>query len=271
MAKKNRPMKLLVGADPEVFIKKDGEYVPAWGLPFGNKHKPLKTKHGSVQVDGLAMEFNSYPAATEKGFIHNVKSAFQDLQGLLVSHDPGFSVDIVPVADFDKAMATLPDEAKVLGCNMDFDAYSMSPNEIPCSGEVFRTGAGHIHLGFTNKGEPDSIPYVHYCAAIVRELDYYLGLPSLKWDTDGRRRKLYGKAGAFRPKPYGLEYRVLSNKWLSDEKLIGFVFRQASDAYHNFKKGNLLQDKYGNFAENMINDNVTGWRYQNDITEIKDV
>jgi hypothetical protein len=35
MAKKNRPMKLLVGADPEVFIKKDGEYVPAWGLPFG--------------------------------------------------------------------------------------------------------------------------------------------------------------------------------------------------------------------------------------------
>src|SRR6185369_13873966 len=167
-------------------------------------------------------------------------------------------------------MPTLPDEAKVLGCNLDFDAYSMSPNDIPCSTEDFRTGAGHIHLGFTSAGEPDSIPYITYCASIVRELDYYLGLPSLKWDPDGRRRKLYGKAGAFRPKKYGLEYRVLSNRWLSDEKLMGFVFRKAHEAYQNFKKDDLLAERYGDFAAKCIDENIINWRYQNDLKEIEE-
>lgn len=271
MAKRKRDHgKLLVGADPEVFIKKDGEYFPAYGLPFGNKQKPMKTRNGSIQVDGLAMEFNTFPAASEKGFIKNVNAAFADLCGILVRHDPAFSVDVCPVADFAKVLPTLPDEAKVLGCNMDFDAYSMSPNDIPDQGLDFRTGAGHIHLGFTDQGEPDSIPYISYCAAIVRELDYYLGLPSLKWDTDGRRRKLYGAAGAFRPKKYGLEYRVLSNKWLVDEKIMGFIFRKSHEAFTNFKKGNILYDKYGDFAANAINDNMTHWRYQNDIAEIQE-
>lgn len=270
MAKKNKHHKLLIGADPEVFIKKDDEYFPAFGLPFGNKSNPMKTRNGSIQVDGLAMEFNTFPAGTEKGFIKNVNAAFSDLRGILIRHDPAFVVDVCPVADFAKVLPTLPDEARILGCNMDFDAYSMSPNEIPDMGADFRTGAGHIHLGFTDKGEPDSIPYINYCAGIVRELDYYLGLPSLKWDTDGRRRKLYGAAGAFRPKKYGVEYRVLSNKWLTDEKIMGFIFRQATKAFENFKKGNVLYDKYGDFAANIINDNNVNWRVFSNLPEIED-
>ncbi len=40
------------------------------------------------------------------------------------------------------------------------------------------------------------------------------------YDKDTERRGMYGKAGAFRPKPYGVEYRTLSNAWLSNDERI---------------------------------------------------
>jgi hypothetical protein len=52
----------------------------------------------------------------------------------------------------------------------------------------------------------------------------FLGLWSVINDPDTRRRQLYGKAGAIRFKPYGIEYRTLSNFWLADPKLIEKVW-----------------------------------------------
>jgi hypothetical protein len=62
------------------------------------------------------------------------------------------------------------------------------------------------------------------CAVLVKQLDSVLFPVSLLWDTDHRRRALYGTPGSFRPKTYGLEYRVLSNKWLVDEGLAAWVY-----------------------------------------------
>jgi hypothetical protein len=36
---------------------------------------------------------------------------------------------------------------------------------------------------------------------------------------------LYGKAGAFRPKPYGAEYRTLSSFWIFSEPLREWAYR----------------------------------------------
>jgi hypothetical protein len=49
----------------------------------------------------------------------------------------------------------------------------------------------------------------------VKQLDWYLGGWSLKHDSDPTRRTLYGRAGACRLKSYGVEYRVLSNFWMT--------------------------------------------------------
>src|SRR3546814_1862742 len=56
------------------------------------------------------------------------------------------------------------------------------------------------------------------CSDLVKQLDWYLGLWSLGKDKDKVRRSLYGKAGACRIKPYGVEYRVLSNFWIKNKK-----------------------------------------------------
>ena len=43
-------------------------------------------------------------------------------------------------------------------------------------------------------------------------------------DRDPLRRELYGKAGAFRPKPYGVEYRTPSNIWIRSRDMRRCIF-----------------------------------------------
>jgi hypothetical protein len=48
---------------------------------------------------------------------------------------------------------------------------------------------------------------------------------------------MYGAAGAFRPKPYGVEYRVLSNAWLQSEELMAWVYRTTTKAITDLFEG----------------------------------
>ena len=52
----------------------------------------------------------------------------------------------------------------------------------------------------------------------------YLGIPSVVKDPDTKRRTLYGKAGDFRLRPYGLEYRSLSSYMMSSKENLEFVW-----------------------------------------------
>jgi hypothetical protein len=61
--------------------------------------------------------------------------------------------------------------------------------------------------------------------AAARQLDFYLGLPSLLFEPQSVRRELYGRAGACRITHYGVEYRVLGNTWLRDIDLVRLVYR----------------------------------------------
>jgi hypothetical protein len=84
--------------------------------------------------------------------------------------------------------------------------------------------------------------------AITKQMDFYLGLPSLLFDHDQERREMYGQAGAFRPKPYGVEYRVLSNRWLDSEHLMRWVFRSSLLAMQTVRERQ-LHEVYGDIQD----------------------
>jgi hypothetical protein len=70
-----------------------------------------------------------------------------------------------------------------------------------------------LHFGWgTNLDGPD---HFKDCIVFIKFIDYLLFDYSKKWDKDEERRALYGQRGAFRPKPYGVEYRSLSNAWVT--------------------------------------------------------
>lgn len=205
------------GADPELFIQNEEtlEFVSAGGIIPGTKDNPVKVQYGAVQQDGVAAEFNIDPVDNFHDFERNIKSVIKSLQSYLPA---GHRLVGVPSAVFTPAAwDKVADYDKILGCSPDMNAWTGDVNPPPSmEGELERTrcAGGHIHFGWTENAALDDLDHLKNANELVQQLDYYLGGWSLQLDTEPTRRKLYGKAGACRVKPYGVEYRVLSNFWL---------------------------------------------------------
>lgn len=223
---------ITIGADPELFVynKRTKSYVSAHDLFPGTKYSPFPTAKGAIQVDGVSAEFNVNPAEEVEEFLSNI-SHTTSLMRKMIS-DPDLTLVAEPVAYFDSDyFMSLPDDAKALGCTPDYNAWTGKPNPSPSTNEPFRTGSGHIHIGFTEDVDPFGSAHFNDCCELVKQLDAVLYIPSHIWDMDTKRRSLYGKRGAFRPKGYGCEYRVLSNKWVADPAIGEWIFSATQEAH----------------------------------------
>lgn len=220
-----------IGCDPELFAfdTTTNKPVSVHDLLPGTKHEPYVVPKGAVQVDGVAAEFNIDPAATRGEFLKNISRVSRMLSTIVRAKNENIILKATPTVLFEeKYFEELPFNTKALGCEPDYDAYTGKVNKKPKTDRPMRTGSGHVHIQFVPDGEFVERPGVgdHFarCCELARCLDISLYEPSLMWDTDKERQQLYGKPGAFRPKPYGLEYRVLSNAWLNESFLQMYIF-----------------------------------------------
>jgi hypothetical protein len=255
----NLPRMATIGCDPELFVRINGNLHSAHGLIPGNKKDPFKVPGGAVQVDGMALEFNVDPVGGWDMFMfrHRINRVMEAMKKMTPE---GSEFVLEPVAVFDKQhFDAQPEEAKELGCDPDYNAWNGGEeNPRPDNRTTMRTASGHIHVGF----KPDDIPgdlmgpeYQELCRKIVKEMDVFLGIPSVLYDKDARRRSMYGKAGAFRYKPkYGVEYRVLSNVWLQSPNLTNFVVSGTRSAYEAVRDNACIHDIIGrDTIEHVIN------------------
>jgi len=234
-------MQLLIGCDPEGFLEHKGELVSAHGLFPGDKANPFKVEKGAVQVDGMAFEFNIEPAASADEFVVNIAEVMAQLQGMI----PEYELILQPVAEFGQEyIDSQPDAAKEMGCDPDYNAWSGEANVKPDANLPFHTASGHVHIGWTEGQHVGDPEHAHACRSIVKQLDFFLGLPSLMFDGDVKRRSMYGAAGAYRPKPYGVEYRVLSNAWVKDEGLTRWVYEAVHEGLERLQAGDALFTRY---------------------------
>lgn len=236
-------MNITLGCDPEFFVKNGNKHVCAWGLVDGTKDCPENVQAGAVQVDGYALEFNIEPVMNPQDFVKNIETVLAQFRDMV---DPEYKFDIGrPVARFSKAyMEAQCEQANELGCDPDYNAWTLEKNIKPDNTMPMRTAAGHIHIGWEGEiTQDDQI-------GIVKQMDLFLGLPSIIYDKDTLRRTMYGKASCFRYKPYGVEYRTLSNAWLKSKKRMANVARNAimgAKRYFNGERFNIdVQDIINN-------------------------
>lgn len=237
---------VLIGCDPEVFVlnKWNNKITSAHGLLNGTKMQPEIVDRGAIQIDGMALEFNIIPAATLKEFLTNIDVVMKSLKERIQAKNPSFDFAIQPVATFSQSdMDMVPEENRILGCEPDYNAYTGKENHPPNDKRLFRTGAGHIHIGWTNNEKPHQQEHFHDCQVVTKQLDSTLFSISELWDNDRVRRTMYGAKGAFRPKHYGVEYRVLSNRWLLTKKLQAWIYlatkrsmQLLEDGFHLYTK-----------------------------------
>jgi hypothetical protein len=246
-------MEITIGCDPEVFVSRRGlGPVPARSVVgnLGTKDKPYDFGDDTqAQIDGLALEFNITPANIREEFIARVKTAMKNLNGRLPEDAylfPKPSVVFTPEAI---ALADLVDLE--LGCNPDFNAYTGKANRRPKDPGGIRSAAGHIHIGWTANTDPLGKGHMQDCIDVVKQLDY--ALQEVMWLTsyythsrqsDIQRRNLYGKAGCFRPKSYGVEYRVPSNTWLCSPGYVGLIFDAVNQAIQDLAAGDYYPERF---------------------------
>lgn len=257
-------MHIKVGCDPELFLvnPNTGEFISGHGVLPGNKLEPFKVDKGAVQIDGTALEFNTDPADSCDEFISNIAAVMAQMQQMAGA---GALIRAVPVAEYTpEYFKTIPGEALELGCNPDFNAWTLDQNLPPDADVMFRTGSGHVHLGWGSDFDLADADHFLMCAQLGRQLDYYLGIATLLWDKDNRRRSLYGKAGAFRPKPYGMEYRVPSNAWLNSSITQKFVYDASVKAINDLMDGDDKAMQFGAAAQNIIDTNNSNWQNEYD-------
>lgn len=227
-------MKITIGCDPELFLREEGKLISAWGVVPGDKKNPFRVDGGGVQVDGMALEFNTDPASSFKEFENNIKSVMTIMKEMVGEKE--FAIQ--PVAEFGKEyIDQQPMEAKVLGCEPDYNAYTGEKNAAPDAGADFRTASGHIHIGWTSNQDPLSPAHFEDCRILAMHMDVLVGSPLIAAEGPNKRASLYGAPGAFRPKPYGMEYRTTSNFWLKRRSSREFVFGATKRAFESAYSG----------------------------------
>lgn len=217
-------MDILIGGDPELFVSKRGEPVSAFGMIPGTKDNPHIIDEGAVQVDGMALEVNLPPAQTEQQFQKGLDDVLAALHAMIPKNHEFL---ITPSVTFSQeVMDSTPEEAKVLGCDPDFNADTGNMNAAPVASDNIRAAGGHIHVGWTHNHDVLDPTHLDACRTLVKLMDIFLWVPSNVIDMDQLRRHSYGRRGAFRPKPYGVEYRTLSNFWIKHPDLTSWAWKQ---------------------------------------------
>ena len=240
---------LKVGADPELFlITESGVPYPACGKIGGTKEEPLYfTDRGhAVQEDNVAVEFCIPPSSSSVELAENISTCLDHIKLI----KPAGTVISRAASLYFRPEDLQSDQARLFGCNATFNHWTLRMNRSPKSETNLRTCGGHIHLGWDSPEEKD-------CLDVLAALELFLGVPSIIMDTDTERRKLYGKSGEFRFKPYGVEWRVLSNFWIFSPIHISWVWEGVKRAVDFVNSGNSVDKSTVKDVINIINTSNT--------------
>ena len=215
----------VAGADPELMlVSPEGELTSAIPLISGTKKAPLAVAGGAVQRDNVMAEFNVNPSHTLEEFTDNMRQVLGELSQMVAPN----RLTVRASGHFsDKELDH--EEARVFGCDPDFNSWSMRMNLFDNTSAMnsLRSAGGHWHVGYKDETK-EMLEDPYGKAEVIKMLDIFQGVPSILLDQDETaplRRSLYGKAGAHRPKPYGVEYRALGNFWVTSPLLVDLMYR----------------------------------------------
>lgn len=222
--------KIFVACDPELLVK-DSNGKPHHAIDHvkGDKWNPIPVVDGTIQTDNVSLEFTIEPADNVEDFSNRIDRVIA--QGLEML-PRGYTLHNTPSHSFTD-IEEFPESVWEFGCDPDFNAMTGERNPRPQAADTtLRSFGGHVHIDIPVEVTEESQ------RAVVLACDCLLGLWSVTVDKDKMRRKLYGNAGSYRPKPFGVEYRTLSNFWVLTKTNREIVFNLAVKAseVNNFEK-----------------------------------
>lgn len=212
-----------LGQDVETFlVDSTGKHISAIGLINADKLHPMQIPNMeagfTLQEDNVALEYGMPPAASMEEWDRSIVRVMEASRAYV----KGLEFSKLSCTVFDKDQMMHP-AAHQFGCEPDYCAWTGKANPKPQPPHPFmRSAGGHVHV------ETKEDPFL-----VIQAMDLFLGVPSVLMDKGEERKKLYGKAGACRVKPYGVEYRTLSNFWIFQKNLRDWVWNNTERALAN--------------------------------------
>lgn len=231
-----------IGQDVEGFLRDEqGNLHSSIGLIPGDKKEVHHIDEGiCILKDNILFEMTIPASSTKEEWIENNEKAEVYIRRF-ITHETG----LIPCYE---ASATIPEDSPILleegalefGCTPSWSAYTEQESQPSAEDAgLFRSAGGHIHLGIEGLKSPADYNL------FVRCLDLFLAVPAVVLDPDRERTKAgYGTPGEYRVKPYGLEYRTLSNFWFNLPQQSGWVWDQVQKAIE-FYSSPLCMDTLG--------------------------
>lgn len=236
-----------IGSDIECFLRNSSDQIvnAASHIKY-SKESPYTRENIKIYYDNVLAEFNIPPCESGKEFVINITNGLYLLRKLVVPHKLDFTASSIINEDVlnEKNM-------RQNTCVDEYDAYSLSVNnqiDNFMKTSKFRTSGGHIHIGSDDKNNNLLDPIVK--PLYIYMLDLFLGITSVLLDKDMtqiNRRTIFGKAGSYRPKSYGLEYRVLSSWWVSKPEYVALIFNLVEFVYYEMQEK--LWEKFWSISE----------------------
>ena len=217
----------MTGCDPEIFVMAGAKprLLPAFKfLPTQKevmqKVKPPRgtysydgTPTAAAYRDGFAAEYYTYPISCHSFLVDYIRAGLKKVLAAAQAHDKTAKLTMRNTFTISAAtMNAATDDDVALGCMPSLNAYGNEP-KLPDNGRAFklRFTGGHVHLGMTPPSEKVAAEIVKGCdiAAAIPAVAIFANMDSPV------RRQFYGRAGEFRIPKHGVEYRTLSNAWLT--------------------------------------------------------
>lgn len=238
-----------IGSDPEFFLinKNTGKYISSIGIIGGSKEspKPISNDGYFIQEDNVAVEGNIPPTDNKEDFINSINFLKDYINR---NTDNEIEVNNSASAIFDDDQLDNP-VAQLFGCEPSYNCWTLDMNTINREGvnPNLRSTGFHIHVSFEE-------PTIDRRVRLLKCMDIALGVPSILYDNDNRRRSIYGKSGDSRFPEYGVEYRTLSSVGSSNNALIGLIWDNTIKAIDLFNDENFDPNKYSNVQTIINND-----------------
>jgi hypothetical protein len=313
------------GADPEVFIVggktietpfgRLPKLIPPQSLIQDHGVEPeiikdkvvlYKNKNFQWSEDGAAIEMQMSPATDFAAFRSTVQAGLVGLQQFLKGFGMSVYKNPLAVFDLDEYWNNRDEsfrECVIFGCDPDmfpelYIEYGLDEEseEIDVSEHEYRYGGGHIHI---QAPENDPEVFMRSWPEAATVFDFTAGLANVvkKRSTKIEQQEMarldyYGRPGRIRLQEYdakngvfGIEYRVLSNYWVSNP-----VFMNRLLMTLDFAARILEKERGEEFIEEFMDDipvmyetildrnrpaaiellnRVTKWAFENDIMSLE--
>lgn len=237
--------KILIGSDPEIFIKNrdTGKVSSIIGKLGGSKENPLDIGNNcTVQEDNVLAEFNIPPCSTKEEFINSINYCKDYIATIIAGHGDELHYSSSEQLEDDLLQN---ENARIFGCSPSVNIITQEPNSFDIEtldeeDKKLRSSGFHIHFGYDD-------PTDDFNDRLICAFELCVTLPLISKDLDVyNRRKMYGAIGDFRTKSYGIECRSLGGYFLKDDESLSEVWDKCQEAINlanneKFKTEELLK------------------------------